>query len=766
MAETQYQDWTAAQVNQVCERMQTIERVRASDRALIDNQFNGGRPYTAEEQEKYQIYSNVNFLEGSRILTSATNQINNALIFKDRFFTCISKKGKAEKRQEYGEAFTRNIHDPLKRGSSGKRHMYLLKSRNASVALHGIGTILWMNQFRWCGRFIPLEDMLIPTDTLCDYSNLMYFAVNLYLTVGEFFDMTHGDKVDKGWNTKAVNRIIEDLLKNANLNTGSDNSIMFQDQPEKRVEWMKQNRCMLDDDAISTVKLRMFLYKNPKTGVWHRVVVLREGTPSQPQDLDFIYDGRDAEFADDIDHIIHTQFGDNSIVAPLKYQSVRGLGVLLYSAVEASNRLKNELFQHAMFNLKTLLRISNPVDRDRPKLLDLSQYSVLEDGVSFIPAGERYQIDARLIESVQAQMRQNMSESSASFVQNINDGTNKEMTATEAQARLQAVNVQVSAMLQSMYAQEEFYYQELIRRFLLKNSEDEEVKRFQERCKKDGIPEELMKVENWDLRVERVLGAGDQMLANQEASALLAQKQWMDPTSQRIVERKWITTITRNPDMGALLVPEEPNRNTSGVLAAEDAFPVLMLGIPIDPREGINRADYTEALLGMLKAKVEQIQVLGGVPESGEQIIGLETCINHIAQNIQLLAADPTEKQRVKEYSDFLGNQANMVKAFAQRFAEQRQAGNAQVDPAAMAKIQAMQLQAQTKAQVYKENSDLKLAQKQASFQQRMEQEMQRFQAEMAKMAMEAQNEIIAAGVKAGAKSISSSPSGSLQTGA
>lgn len=744
-------DWTPVQVNQVCERMQSIERVRAQDRALVNNQFNGGRPYSPEEQEKYQIYSNINFLEGSKISTTAINQLNNALIFKDRFFTCTSKKGKTEKRQDYGDIFTTNIHEPLKTGESGKRQMFLLKSRNASVALHGIGTVMWMNDFGWKSRFIPLEDMLIPTDTLCDYSNLMYFGVNLYLTVGEFFDMTHGDNVDSSWNIKAVRNILDDLIKMTVKDDNNNSNIMFRDQPEKRVEWIKQNRCMLDNDAIATVKLRLFLYKNPEDGKWHRTIVLREGTASQGSDSEFIYDGRDKDFADNIDHIIHTQFGDNSIVAPLKYQSVRGLGVLLYSAVEANNRLRNELFQHTMFNLKTLLRISNPVDKDRPRVMDLSQYSVVEDGVSFIPAGDRYQIDPRLVESMQAQMRQLMSESSASFVQNINDGTSKEMTATETEARVQAVNVQVSAMLQSMYAQEEFYYQELIRRFLKKNSEDEEVKEFQKKCKRDGIPDELMVPENWSVHVERVLGAGDQMLANQEANALLSQKQWMDTGSQRIVERKWVTTITRNPDMGRLLVPETPNRNTTGVTAAEDVFPTLMLGIQIDPRQGISRTDYTEALLGMLKAKVEQIESSGGM-STMDQIIGLQTAIGHIAQNIDMLSQDPNEKQRVKEYSDLLGNLANMVKAYAQRLEEQQGQNQAQVDPAAMQKVQAMQMQAETKARISEANAAQKLAHKEASFEQKMQLELQRFQLEIQKMISQAQNEMIAAGLKTGSQ--------------
>jgi len=743
--------WSATQVYNACEKMQTVERARANDRALINNQFNGGRPYTAEEAKVNQIHINVNWLEGQRILITAINQLNDALIFKERFFTAIPKECPPEKKDEFSDKFTANIHEHLKNGLSGMRQMFLLKSRNASVALHGIGPILWMNDFRWRGRYIPIEDLLIPTDALCDFSNLMFFAVNLYLTAGEFFDMTYADdEVDKHWNKPAVMKILQDLTADGQQqSSGWD----YRDRPEQWIEWLKQNRCMWDLDAAATVKVRMFFYKDPKTKKWFRCMMLKEGTQNVPADNQFIYDGRDTPFADSISEIMHVQYGDNSIVAPLKYHSVRGLGVMLFAPVECNNRLRCETVQHVLLSMKTWLRINNPADRDRPKQMDMvGSYGVLNDGVSVVPNTERHQIDPRLVEMAMSQMRQIMSESGSSYVQNVESGQSAQpRTAKEIGVLENQANVQVSAMLQSMYGQEEFYWQEEVRRFLRENSEDPEVEEFRQKCIADGIPKQLLVAKNWTVKVERVLGAGDNLQANQEADGLLSQSQRFDPAAQRIILRKWTTVKTRDPKMGELLVPEDPNKVTQGEIEAENIFGTLMDGIPVKPREGIERTSYIEALLSMTNEKIQQITQAEGVPSAAE-IVGLKTCLNHIQQNIQILQPDINRKQQVKQYTDLLSQISNEVKMLAERFSEQQKADNPQADPTVQAKVQGMQMQAQTKQQIAQATAQQKMAHKEAEFEQKMAHMVQEFQAKMEAMIAQTRADILSDAAKTGAE--------------
>lgn len=746
---------SASKVMAICETLQAVEIVRAQDRALIDIMFNGKRPYTEDEVNKHQIRINVNWNEGTKVLQDANRQVNNATLYTGKFCNVSCNVGPVEKRDEWGTKFTKNFNRLLKRGKCGKKHMNTRKDRNAAVCLHGIGPLMWMKGDDLLPRFIPLEDLLIPTDTSLDLDNLMHFACNLYLTQGEFFTLTHGENVQKGWNVKLVEAILEALKQPTDNNTYD-----LLREPEKWQENFKQNHCYYNSDRVPRVKLRAFFFQSPDDKKWYRRIVVREW-PSGLQIEDntkekFVFTS-DIPFAEEIEQVLHIQYGDCSVVAPLKYHSVRGLGMLLYGPVECSNRLKCSYVQHTLDNMKPLMRIQNPADRARAQIVDLFPYAVLEDGATFVPQAERHQIDPNLAESAMAQMRQVMSENSASFVQDINDGTSKEMTATEAQARLQSVNVAVGGMLESMYVQEVPYFEELIRRLCMSNPTDPYIKKFREMCKKDGIPENLLKPDNWTVEMERVLGAGDNMLGQQEASALLSQSQRFDPQSQRKILNKWTSTITRNPDLANELVPIRPPEASDGTQEAEDVFGTLMLGVPVSFREGIDQNGYVESLIGMIAAKVGQFnkmeQIAGKLP-SPQELYGLQVALQDATQHVQFINQNPEQGPKVKTYMDAVGRLENEVKKLAQHVAEQEQANKPDDGEMmqAQAKAQSTVLLAQTKAATQKMTHQQKLMMSQQKFEQKMAQDLEKFRLQMAKEVQQAKADIAGSVAKTGAE--------------
>lgn len=694
---------------------------RSQDRAMIDIQFNGGRPYSADEEKEFQIQVNANFLEGYKIAQSGNLQMNSALLYKDRFFQARCLKGKPTKRQQWGEKFTINLHKPLKRGRSGKKFFYLMQNRNAALTLHGVGALWWANGFTWMPKFVALDDLLIPTDTPLEMSEeLCYFGVNSWVTPWQLFQMTQQEKSDPGWNKPMAMDILRALTKACNFTPD------YYDQPEKLEGLWKQRSTYLNSDAVPKAKITTLYHQDADTGKWWRKVVVREnqaiGITVDTADK-FLYEGK-AAFADSIDQILHLQFGDGSVVAPFKYRSVRGLGVLLFSVIELMNRLRCQSIQHVFANLVPLLRIDNPTDRDRPKMLQMQPYGVVDDGVHFITKEERHQIDPRLVSDAMGEFRQLMSENSASFVQDIDSGSGKEMTLGEAQIRLQSVNKMVSSMLMGAYEQEAFLYEEIIRRFLGKTSTDPEVKLFQERCKADQIPDALMIPDAWQVDITRAFGAGDQTLAQQEVTALKQLSPELDPSAQRVVRRQFISVMTRNPDLAMELVPEQPDQVTSGRAAAEDVFGTLMLGVPVGLREGIEQTDYVQAMMQMMGAVIQRIEQTDqlGTPQD---VIGLQTVAQDIGQHLQLLEQDPTEKEFVTAAGKELGAAMNYVKAYGERQAEQNAEANP--DPETLAKIQDQQLLAKTKAESSQMAAEQKLQQKEAQFAQKLEQDQQKF---------------------------------------
>jgi hypothetical protein len=704
----------AEKVTTLTKDMQDVEDKRASDRMKINRLFNGGRPYTKEEQEKNQIQINVNWGEGKRIMLDANRQLNNALLHPGILFNCTLQEGRVDKRGEWSQKFTKNIHRPIQKGKSGKRHLFTIQNRNTTVCMHGIGALLWPNDFSWLGRFVPLEDLLIPTNTYCDLSNLRYFAVNLYLTPGELVDMTQRDKSDRGWNQKMVRELLDEQKKMFSESIPST----WRDQPEAMRQVFDQNRGYYYSDAIPTIKLRAFFYHEiDEPEKWYRVYVLREGV-GKVGTKDFIYDGSDKPFADEIEHILNIQYGDGNLVAPKKYHSTRGLGVDLFAPVEQNNRTRCEFVAHVSETMKMYFRKNDLVDRDQFKEIFLSQFTVLPKGLEIVPQDQRHQIDIKLVEEAMAQMRQLMQESSASFVQNANTDAKGDMTAFEANARIQSANVMISGMLGNMYLQEGFYYQELVRRFCQKNSNDPEVKEFQKRCIEDGIPQELLKAECWDVVPERVLGGGDRVLAQQQAGWLVQNRTLYDPTAQTTILRTATATILDNWDLAQTLVPSAPVTVTEGTMAAENVFGTLMTGNATGLRQGIDHIGYIETMLKMMGNVIQRISQTDNVG-TVDDLIGLQTVAQNVVQQVMIVAGDEKEKPRVKQYGDALGKMMNDVKGFAQRLqqANQAKAKQAQGDPKAAAQAEGTVMMAKVKATIAAQNNALKQKHKDIAFQ-------------------------------------------------
>ena len=589
---------------QVSEDLQWFENRRAQDRALIDNLFNGGAPYTDGDAQKLGLEDwNINWNEGGKILDDANRQINGALLFKPRLATLRLKRGPAHKRLGWSETATNHFNALFQEDDNGRFQMFLLKSRNASTSLHGIGALYWPTRYRSRKRFVPLEDLLIPTDTTTDHQDLGYFAINQYLTQGELMQMVQGDK---HWNEKAIRQICHDLQTQTNQHY--PDPFNPTEQPEKWQEYRKQNAGFYywGNDQVPKVALRAFFYRHPNTGLWYRKVILRYGTANVPAKTKFIYDSP-KPFAEKLSHFLHIQYADSSRVPPLQHHSVRGLGVYLYAPVECMNRVRCQVVRHLFENLLTWVRVKGQADKDRLKHFIFTQYAALPEELSLITAAERYQIDPKLVEMVQSQFRQLMNESSSSFVRDIEGGSDKEMTLGEAQIRLQQVNVQVSSMLRFMYAQEVFLYGEDLRRLLLPGSIDPLALEFLKRCKRDDVPPEYLVRDAWKVDIDQVLGSGDESIAQVKADRLLSQRGWMDPAKARIIERQWLTVTSGDPALAAEVVPETKDTTTSGTLSAQNVFGTLMQGTAIPPREGIDQQGYIEQMLTLLGEKVVQI---------------------------------------------------------------------------------------------------------------------------------------------------------------
>ncbi len=291
------------------------------------------------------------------------------------------------------------------------------------------------------------------------------------------------------------------------------------------------------------------------------------------------------------------------------------------------------------------------------------------------------------------------------------------MTAQEVMARVNNANALVGSMLQLAYTLQIPQYVEIARRFCIKDSTDKDVKKFRENCLKEGVPEEMLDVDRWDIEPERVLGAGNKTLEMAQADRLMAVRNLLDPEAAREVLHVYVETNTDDAQMAERLVPMTKKQTSDSTHDAQIVAGTLLMGLPVAMKSGINHIEYAEALMTSMAAVLKRVQAEGDSTEMKE-VAGLMNLGQHIEQHIGIIAQDKGEAQRVKKYSDALGKMMNLVKALQQRAMEkmQSQNGQAQITPEAQSKIMSSQIMAQSSAKIKEQSAAQKRSHKERDF--------------------------------------------------
>ena len=138
---------SAADIENVVWNLKLADQIRATNRALIDNLFNGMPPYTELEAKQNRVNVNVNDLSANRIFHDTTRQFSNAFLSTGNYFNVVLDSGPLHKRDTWGRIITKQINKIMKRSS---RYRQTLRNVFAQLTLHGVGPVVWNDKFRWC----------------------------------------------------------------------------------------------------------------------------------------------------------------------------------------------------------------------------------------------------------------------------------------------------------------------------------------------------------------------------------------------------------------------------------------------------------------------------------------------------------------------------------------------------------------------------------------------------------------------------------------
>lgn len=757
-------------VDQCVWDMKLADYPRGVNRAEINKLFNGNPPYTDDEVIQNNIEANFNDLTATRIATAARGQLYHALVSPDPVINIECDYGPVWKRMDWGTTMSRVANRIIGNESEWKEEE---RSTFAQMAVHGIGPAIWPTQQLWCPTPKEIGDVLIPGGTYRSLKNLPFFAVYEQYTGAELIRLTSGPNIDKGWNMPLVKSLIAWQEEQAKRMMGNNWPQTW--SPEKWAERRKEDAGCYAFDTLPTIDTWHFYFwsDDGKNSGWRKRVILDSwGEPGTGYDKkpargkngkhgkngdsrsEFLFDPGTRKYADKLGELIHFQFGDCSPVAPFRYHSVRGLGLMMYAVCQVQNRLKCKFTDAAFESCMQYFRVTDPTDHEKVTKINLIHAGVIPDGVNFMPQAERWNMNENQVLTALAMQKQTVADNSASFTSDNDFGEKQnEETATRTMAKINSSNALIGAMLEQAYDLQKYKLMEVVRRLCIKDSRDPAARMFRVECLKAGIPPEAMIYERLNIQPVRVIGNGNKMMQIAMMDKMMAVAyEKVGPEAQKQIMRRFGTVNSDDPQFGNSLVPDAPHV-TDTTHDAQLTADALLGGRKVDMATGANPQEVIEAMLGSIVDEIKVIQSTTKIPTQKE-LFGMGRLIVALEGQIKIMSQDKGAKQKVKMFQDAIGKISNVVKAFGQQLAEQQKAAQKQqgqgggVPPEAQAKIATDALRTKAKIQLGKEAHASKQAQKQVAFEQKMKEQAEQHAAAMQKDADEHRLMLIKEAVK------------------
>jgi len=701
---------TPAQVQDIIQQMLYADMWRGQNRANINNLFNGFPPYTPNEQRDNRIDFNVNDLSGTRIIFQAHQTYTKAFQGAPRYFDVALDTGPKFKREVWSEIISKEMNRIMKRSNA---YSDTMDSQFGASVLHGVGPVVWPRDGAWCPTAKGPEDILVPMGTLRSLENLEYFAIQMTMTSKELVRLAAGN-ADGAWNQPMLKEIIQKLAEQTKFNMGNVPFNQWQ-FPEKVAEYFKENSTYLGSDTCPTIRCWDFYFSGEETKEWRRRIVVDPNTVSvrglNTRDA-FLFNPKDRNYGVNSNHIMSVLFADGCVVAPYKWHSIRSLGYLLYAVCHANNRIRSKFYSAVMESMQWYFRNNPDGDEERLERVDLHHLGVIPNGVTWVLPQERHTVDQNLVGAAFSMNRQLMAESAASYVQDADNGSGKEQTATEVMAKVQQANALVGSMLTYAYRIKGSEYREIARRFCTVDSVD--TNRFRERCMAQGVDKAVFDdMESWDINPIKVGGAGNKILQMAQAQAMMQVYDRYSPKGQAVIRRQYAEAAMDNPELAQEIEPEQEQQASSSEEKATLSWGTLMDGKQVVISGYINTIEYVETLLKMLVEDVATVSQTGQTPPVN-RIIGYETVLKTLDGYIREIGADPNQKGRVQSYMDLMGQIQNRLKGWIQQTQEAMQA---QQEQGAGGEGQAEMVKAQTEAEISKARALQEMEQDQIRFQ-------------------------------------------------
>ena len=469
----------------------------------------------------------------------------------------------------------------------------------------------------------------------------------------------------------------QDLLKNGTYFYADQSKVIrtahfyFREFPEGDEESGRITECIIDLDGLEasdTGKVDFLYRKVRKYGNWREC--------------------------------IHPMYWNHDVNG--YHHSVTGLGVEMYAALEYENRLLCRLADDA-FAPKLFFKPTTASERERMSIAQVGRYAILPAALDMVQQHVQpfLQDGIAMSREVQNLVASNLSQfRSSAITKNQGNPVTARQIDYEASEQAKMGKTQLSRI----YEQYDWVYAEKYRRATNPNLTKavrggKEALEFQDRCKKRGIPPEVLR-ETRSVMATRVVGQGSSFMRQQALEFLMGLVSMLPETGRANLVKQVIASRAGQSKVKEFY-PEQPQDAKAAAQVSDATLQVAAMkqGVPPVLVPTQNPMIYASVFLNAAQAAVQSIQQ-GADPH--EPIAFLDIAVPAIMQHVQRMAADKTRKANIdnivqgvkqieqfsKQVKDALAQQAQQQQQAAQQM-QQIQAGMDPETQIGLAKVNA-----------------------------------------------------------------------------
>lgn len=658
------------QARDLFNQLQRENQLRAQSFAQIRNQIEGGRPFDPATLRRNgeEWRTNVNFNDARAAFLRARASYWKMVHEVPRKIA-VTVHSMAPDAYKWGvamaEAFDRFLDD------WGADYMHQFEGRINDLVMFGPSYAMWEDGITPRYKCAQSIQMLFPKRSKANADDWELVGLRREMTADQLIAKVRDDgsselSAKAGWNPAMVQQAIKLAAPQAVQSRLLDPNY-----------W--QDLIVANDLVIG--------------GVWPPIAVVdiwaksRDGKIqhyifTEKNDVgDYLYESQDeAENFKQIFGAVFYNFGSNGLI-----HAIKGFGVMNYYYATIINRMKCKAADAVGMGMSLNFTKDDDAPGETPPVENYSFVNIFPKGLQQLTIYPQLQPAMELMGSLQQnQNENNYTYSDAGTQQNIAS------TDTKGQAELIAsISSEGESAQASIYLAQEGgnVFAEIFRRLLL-NRGDPDAKKFRQRCKELGVPDEVLaeKIEK-TVKTGASASMASPAVRARIADQLMATIYPLPGSNKRAIEEFKVANLTGAEGVSTFLLPpgvdSEPRIIREARGENDDLARGVMLGDPptfgVDPSD--DHAVHAEQHLLPMEAIVQQAQQ-GQNPQqqpgqpvnppaqiTADHLNALAMVIPHTQAHLDYLATDNTKAAIYKQLNARLRNVENVARGMVSRLA-------------------------------------------------------------------------------------------------